>query len=102
MTYLEFLIVFLVLPLVVIITSGRRVWRTWPWPLLAGLSVVALLYTGPWDNLIVNQHVWSYAPQRVLGTTIGVVPIEEYAFYVLQVLLAGIVSTVLLRRSLRR
>jgi lycopene cyclase domain-containing protein len=65
--------------------------------LLLGISLVAVLYTAPWDNLIVINGVWSYGPHQILGVVIGHVPLEEYVFYVLQVLLTGFLTAVLLR-----
>ncbi|HZU14002.1 MAG TPA: lycopene cyclase domain-containing protein [Chloroflexota bacterium] len=96
MTYAEFLALFLVVPVVVLAAAG-------PWPrrlglTLAALSVVALLYTAPWDNMIVTAGVWSYGRGHVAGVVIGHVPLEEYVFYVLQVALAGLLTARLLRR----
>lgn len=52
------------------------------------LSVVALLWTAPWDEHLVRTGVWAYGPDRVLGL-VGSVPVEEYAFVVLLVLLVA-------------
>ncbi|MGH2447177.1 MAG: lycopene cyclase domain-containing protein [Chloroflexota bacterium] len=68
------------------------------WVTMLGVSILAVVYTGPWDSLIIANGVWSYGSHRVLGLLIGHVPIEEYAFYLLQVLLAGTVTTILLKR----
>lgn len=54
----------------------------------AALAVVALLWTGPWDEHLVRTGVWSYGPDRVLAT-VGSVPAEEYAFVVLLVVLVA-------------
>ena len=51
--------------------------------------LIALVYTTPWDNYLVYREVWGYAPGRVLFT-IGYVPVEEYFFFVVQTLLAGL------------
>ena len=50
---------------------------------------VALAYTTPWDNYLVSRGVWAYDPGRVLGVRIGLVPLEEYVFFLLQPWLAG-------------
>jgi len=95
-SYGEFLVLFLGIPLAAVaLTSrpSRRLLVT-----LAVLSVVAVVYTAPWDNLIITQGVWSYGPRQVLGVVIGHVPLEEYIFYVLQVFLAGLVMAGLYRR----
>jgi lycopene beta-cyclase len=97
-TYLEFLALFMALPLILGVIlmrgMGRRLVLT-----LTGISILALLYTGPWDNLIVINGVWSYGSHRTLQVVIGHVPVEEYAFYVLQVFLAGMLAATLLRRA---
>jgi lycopene cyclase domain-containing protein len=92
MTYLGFLLIFLVTPIVVLLVfqartqkMGRAVW------IALGVQVVlALLYTTPWDNHLVATGVWYYDPQRVTGILLGYVPLEEYIFFVLETLLVGL------------
>lgn len=91
MTYRGFLLLFLVPPtLLLAVAMRRRISRRWIGGVLS-VMLLAVVYTGPWDHYIIEQGVWSYPPGRVLGITIGLVPIEEYAFYLLQVLLTGLV-----------
>lgn len=98
MTYLEFLGIFLVPPIagLLILERGRVPLR------LAGqlgaLVVVAVVYTAPWDRELITESVWTYPAAQVAGATILRVPVEEYAFYALQVVLAGLVTASLLRR----
>lgn len=92
MSYLAFLGLFIVPPLLALAwTQGRRL-RTIhpraPW-FLAAMPLIALVYTTPWDNYLVWRGVWGYGPDRVLGT-IGYVPVEEYLFFLLQPLLTGL------------
>jgi lycopene cyclase domain-containing protein len=101
MTYLDFLLVFLVAPIAIILVAWRRAARWWPWTTMAALAGVALLYTTPWDNAIIANGVWSYPPGRVLGPAIGRVPLEECAFYILQVVLTGAVTVLFLTRHQR-
>jgi lycopene cyclase domain-containing protein len=54
-----------------------------------GHVLIALIYTTPWDNYLVATGVWWYDPNLVSGITIGWVPLEEYAFFVLQTMLTG-------------
>lgn len=93
MTYLQFHLVFLLPPLLVLVglqagRFGHPAWRRARFTLPA-IALIALLYTTPWDNYLVYRGVWSYGPDRVWAT-IGYVPIEEYLFFVLQPLLAGL------------
>ena len=87
MTYLQFLLVFVLPPLLALYRPWGA-WRRVPRVRTAALALPfsALLYTTPWDNLLVALGIWSYGPDRVVGT-IGWVPIEEYLFFLLQPLL---------------
>ncbi len=87
MTYLQFHLAFTLPPLVALaLLQGRTRERWWPLALLVG---IAFVYTTPWDNYLVAREVWSYPPGRVLAT-VGWVPVEEYAFFVIQTVLAGL------------
>ncbi len=109
MTYFGFLGIFLLVPIVLLlaITFGidgvaarsRLQMRAWP-PAVAVLLhvVIALLYTTIWDNYLVATRVWWYDPALVTGVTLAYVPIEEYTFFVLQPILAGLWLLFLLRR----
>ncbi len=92
MTYFGFLLIFLVVPILVLwaaqarsLQSGRLFW----WAVAAQVAL-ALIYTTPWDNHLVATGVWYYNPKQVTGILLGVVPLEEYTFFVLETLLAGL------------
>ncbi len=100
MTYLEFLALYLVTPLVLLglaslydSRKGHRLPPTlnsWPaWGVLLLHILIAVVYTTPWDNYLVATRVWSYDPGLVAGLTLGWVPLEEYAFFILQTTLTG-------------
>lgn len=100
MTYMQFLLVFIVAPWLILLfltardrRRGRQVppcLRNLPvWAAIALLCLVALVYTTPWDNYGVATEVWSYPPERLVGITFGWVPLEEYMFFVLETLLVG-------------
>lgn len=99
LTYGQFLLIFLVIPLVVVVTVGRSRLHRGLFALLGIVSVVAIVYTGPWDSAIIANGVWSYGPHQVLGIVVGHVPLEEYGFYVLQTLLVGTVAALFLTRE---
>jgi lycopene cyclase domain-containing protein len=87
MTYLQFHLVFTVPPLVALaLLQGRTRGPWWPLLLLVG---IAFAWTTPWDNYLVAREVWSYPPGRVLAT-VGYVPVEEYAFFVIQTVMTGL------------
>jgi lycopene cyclase domain-containing protein len=93
MTYLQFHLVFILPPIVALWatlprplagTGGRR--AAWAIPILC---TIAFAYTTPWDNYLVANDVWWYGPDRVLAT-VAYVPVEEYAFFLLQPVLTGL------------
>ncbi|WP_420455993.1 lycopene cyclase domain-containing protein [Rubrivirga sp.] len=87
MTYLQFHLAFTLPPLVgLALLQGRT---REPWGPLALLVGVAFVYTTPWDNYLVAREVWTYPPDAVLAT-VGHVPVEEYAFFVIQTLITGL------------
>ena len=94
MTYLQFHLVFIVPPIVLLAWLCARRWgpvRTGRHPVLAVLIIMAaaVLYTSIWDNYLIYRGVWSYGTDRVLGT-IGYVPVEEYLFFLLQPVLTSL------------
>ena len=101
MTYGEVLAVYVVPVLAAVFIAnvwldGRRRGPR-PWWAVAGLALVALIYTTPWDNYLVATGVWWYDPRLVSGVTFGWVPAEEYCFFVLQTLLTGLWTAALVR-----
>jgi lycopene cyclase domain-containing protein len=109
MTYFGFLLRFLFLPILIflIITlwdnkrgkqiqgfrNGRAVWVA-----IAVHVFLAVTYTTPWDNYLVATGVWYYNPDLVTGIVLGYVPIEEYTFFVVETILAGLWWWFLARR----
>jgi lycopene beta-cyclase len=100
MTYLQFHLVFILPPLLLLALGaprirprvGRRGWL----PLLA-VALIAFVYTTPWDNYLVYRGIWWYGPDRVVGT-VGYVPVEEYLFFLLQPFLTGLFTFHVLAR----
>ncbi len=91
MSYGQFLVLFLIGPIVVL---SVLLWRRMTGRFLAGvaaLATAAFVYTTPWDNAIVLLGVWTYDPALIAGIVLGVVPLEEYLFYVLQTILTSLI-----------
>jgi lycopene cyclase domain-containing protein len=96
MTYLAFLALFLAPPLTLMAVVTLAAMRRGRGPTRLALAALAahvglaVIYTTPWDNYLVATRVWWYDPARVIGITLGYVPLEEYLFFVAQSLLAGL------------
>lgn len=88
MTYLQFLGLFLLLPISALLFRGPRPDRL-EWAGMGLMALIALVYTTPWDNYLVASGIWSYGEGRVIAT-IGFVPVEEYAFFILQPILVAL------------
>jgi lycopene cyclase domain-containing protein len=101
-SYLAFLLVFLVSPICLLLYALRAQLVHLPWRALALTALAALVYTAPWDNALIRNGVWSYAHAHVLNVLIGVVPVEEYIFYALQAGLTTLFACYLLRRGAGR
>lgn len=109
MTYFQFLLLFLGVPILLI---GLLTWRdhrlgrplpgelqNWqPRTVVLAHVIVAVMYTTPWDNYLVATGVWWYDPALVTGIVIGWVPIEEYTFFMVQPILTALWLLWLARR----
>jgi lycopene beta-cyclase len=101
MTYGQFLLLFLVPPLLAALAVTWRIAGRREWLALFAVMALALVYTTPWDNYLVIRGVWSFDDDRVLGVFLWRVPLEEYLFYLLQVLITGLFTVWLLARMRR-
>ena len=101
MTYLEYLLLFIILPSMVILALTIRLNKTQLHPLSLRyvlisyilLSIIALVYTTPWDNYLVANNIWFYDPSKILGIIFGYVPFEEYSFFILETVFVCLVVT---------
>lgn len=101
MTYAQFLIVFLMPPIILLGTFFLRQKDPDKKFFLNGIIILctlAFVWTTPWDNYLVANSVWGYGEDRVLAV-IGWVPIEEYCFFFLQTIMTGLLTYFLHRKS---
>ena len=95
LTYLQFHLVFLVPVLLLLGVAvryrGNRTLLTprFRWTGVGILTVIALVYTTPWDNYLITRGVWWYGDGRV-AATVWHAPVEEYLFMMLQPVVAGL------------
>jgi lycopene cyclase domain-containing protein len=92
-TYLTFHLLFIVPPIVVLgALAGTREGTWWGRRPMSGLAIViglALVYTTPWDNLLIAEGVWSYGEGATL-VHLWHAPLGEYLFFVLQPVLTAL------------
>jgi lycopene cyclase domain-containing protein len=93
LSYLQFLLVFLVPPILLlsVLAAVRR--DTW-WGLrpLSGIVVIVVLafvYTTPWDNILIAEGVWWYG-EGATAVHFWEAPLGEYLFFVLQPVVTGL------------
>ncbi len=100
MTYAQFLLLFLVIPIAAFVVLLRRRWQHRHTLACATVCLLAFIYTSPWDNHAAATRLWTFDPHFAPPSHfIGHLPWEEYAFYGLQGVLTCLLVTALSRRS---
>ncbi len=89
-TYLQFHLVFTlpVIAVLLVVSWWRGTALDGPVP-VAGMVVIlvlAVVYTMPWDNLLIEAGVWWYG-DGVVWHTVWAAPVGEYLFFVIQPIL---------------
>jgi lycopene beta-cyclase len=97
-TYARFLALFLGPLLVLAIVLTRKVLGVRHVLFLLGFSLVVLAWTSPWDNAATAAGLWRFDPARHSGIVLGLLPIEEYLFFLLQ---TWVTSLLLMRWVMR-
>ena len=100
MTYAQVLLWFIVPPILLLAPlgiPGLRAYGVRGWWSVPVVAAIAFVYAAPWDNYLIWRGVWDSPPDRILGRLLFV-PVEEYAFFLLQPLLTGAWFGVVLRR----
>ena len=105
MTYALICLPFLALGAIVALIAARTLpalerRRRW---IATGIAAVALLaLTGVFDSIMIAAGLFGYAADTRLGPTIGLAPIEDFAYPIVAVLLVPAVWTLVRRRPVRR
>ncbi len=93
MSYAQFLLLFLILPLAACAAVLRRRLLNRRYLAIAAiLMFVALVYMAPWDHTAAVWGLWTWARGRTWSIRLWSIPPEEYLFCVLEALLAITVS----------
>jgi lycopene cyclase domain-containing protein len=100
-TYAQFHFAFILPVVMVLLASGTvlrsRTTRPTVWSLgrqeywlgVGLITLVAVLYTSPWDNYLIARGVWGYGEGRTF-VSLGFAPAGEYVFFLLQPLLTSL------------
>ncbi|RQH01391.1 lycopene cyclase domain-containing protein [Natrarchaeobius oligotrophus] len=94
-SYLTFLVIFILGPIACLgWLAYRREHALWGRGPLSGVAIVvflAVVYTTPWDNLLIAEGVWWYGDD-VVAATVWHAPVGEYLFFILQPILTALWS----------
>jgi len=84
MTYLRFHLIFN-LPLLIILAAmtGPVAWSAGEVEAFGSVLLAVMVFTTPWDNLAAKWGIWGF-PREKYSLQIGYLPVEEYAFFLLQ------------------
>lgn len=98
MTYIEFLLIFTVIPIIILLFLLRKnldaVYLKW----LLVVSVIAFTATSGWDNYAVYSGIWHFPEDKTLSIKLFYVPVEEYMFFFLQTFTTGLVQFIFIKK----
>ncbi len=101
MTYIQFLLIFTVIPIVALALILRNyldaVYLKW----LFVVSLIAFFATAGWDNYAVYSGIWHFPENKTLGIKLFYVPLEEYMFFFLQTFTTGLVQLIFIGKNIR-
>jgi lycopene cyclase domain-containing protein len=97
-TYAEALLVFVAPAIGVAAVLARRAIDRRFVLVVAGLVVIASIATFPWDTQAVRWGIWRYDEAKTCGVRLGLLPVEECAFFGLQTIFVALLYGVLRRR----
>ena len=102
MTYLQFHLFFNLPALLLLLWLTRRRLRAAHWKCLAALCGIVFAATTPWDNWAVHRGIWDFDWRRVtpvavrLGGVTWRLPLEEYAFFLIETVLVALFALLFL------
>ena len=99
MTYTQFLLVFLCVPIAGLAIALQKQWKTQHGIACAIVCGLAFVYTSPWDNHAAKIKLWTFdAKFAPPSHFVFYLPWEEYAFYFAQGILICLLVVVLARK----
>jgi len=83
-TYFRFHLIFNLPPLVLLTAlNGSEPWTRGEMRALTLVLLAVMVFTAPWDNLAAKWGIWGF-PREKYSLRLGYLPVEEYAFFLLQ------------------
>ena len=98
MTYWSLNAIFLAVVAVVAV-AALLVRRAPRWKAIGLAAIPLLIMTAVFDNLLVGLGIVGYDPARISGVTIGVAPLEDFAYSIAVVVLLPSLWTLLTQRK---
>lgn len=93
MTYALILLIFGLIPLFAIwLTRPRLIWRHKG--SLFVIVILILMVSVPWEMAAIGR-IWYYAPRVIWGFSVLSLPVEEFAFFIIDGLLVGSLALLL-------
>jgi lycopene cyclase domain-containing protein len=95
MSYLEFHLVFNLPVLLLLAFLARRRFTFEHAKWIGVVLVIVLFFAIPWDSWAVRRKLWDFSESQIL-MRIGVLPLEEYLFFVIATLQASLLTILFL------
>lgn len=99
--YSHFHLLFTLPPLAILYALTKPFLTQLDYSKLFLLPIIAFVWTTPWDNELVRKKAWWY-PRSCVLARVGYVPLEEYAFFILQSLITSFLTILITRWSTPR
>jgi lycopene cyclase domain-containing protein len=96
-SYLLWLLLFVILPLVIIWIIYFRDLKRYALPIFLA-PIGSIVFSVPWDYIAVHERIWYFQTPYIVGLRIGGLPLEEYFFIITITLLFSSVSALLFSR----
>lgn len=100
MSYLQFHLLFVLPPIAWLALAARRRLHRTHVICLAVVALIAIGFALPWDHAAVKRGIWNFDDTKVLGR-LWLLPFEEIAFFILEVVLVCLLCVLFLPRESR-
>lgn len=109
MTYWLYHLIFTLPVIGLLLFVVRQRLRLAHWICLVAVAAIAFLFTTPWDNYAVYLGIWGFGEGVSIGypwggratdtVWLGHIPLEEYAFFIIETVLVCLVAVFFLKSS---